>query len=223
MWKKMFEVRIQILCLEFWEKKSENKVGILTLNSELKSDFWHYSLKSDFKLRIQIHFSHVALILFCSHVSASWWVYFVLVQYRNSVAQYTCVTKETSNLFGEVILKLHTSVWIEKCLWCWYARSTLRTLAHRKPAQCWFSTVSQPAPHPAPGSHGTGRKACMCASALIQQFTQSVSQPACSLRSVPSYSVLAWPGLAWPGLAASAALQRTIMWIFIQQECTVLS
>lgn len=60
-----------------------------------------------------------------------------------------------------------------------------------------FSTVSQPELHPVRGSHGTGRKACVCASALIQQFTQSVIWLAlCAL----SHHIQSCPGIAWQQL-----------------------
>lgn len=64
-------------------------------------------------------------------------------------------------------------------------------------SKCWFSTVSQPELHPVRGSHGTGRKACVCASALIQQFTQSVIWLAlCAL----SHHIQSCPGIAWQQL-----------------------
>ena len=88
--------------------------------------------------------------------------------------------------FVTVFLKLPPCVLIERCLLWRYACSA----ASQEASQCWFSTLSQPAPHPVRGSHGTGRKACMRASALIQQVTRSVSSPC----PIPFCPVLAWPG-----------------------------
>lgn len=87
-------------------------------------------------------------------------------------------------------------------------------LSSQETSQCWFSTVSQAAVHPVRGSHGTGRKACVCFSALTRPVTQSVSLAACSLSSVPSDSVL-----SWHGPATAAALQTTIRWSCIRPAC----
>lgn len=96
-------------------------------------------------------------------------------------------------------------------------------------SKCWFSTVSQPELHPVRGSHGTGRKACVCASAPIQQFTQSVIWLAlCALchhiQSCPGSSCCTpeddqvdcyTPTMRKTELMLTAALTTALLFIFI--------
>lgn len=87
----------------------------------------------------------------------------------------------------------------------WLTGNRPMLIFHRSPASAASCTG---------GSHGTGRKACMWASALIRRVAQSGSElvlcPVLS-RPVPAWPVLAWPGMAWQWLPRSRVV---LWWIF---------